>query len=90
MLDLGDATKITAIISENFNAVELLGLRQLMLNRDFKRIDEYERMWRERHGEPYLPDFVHNARPASGDKYAFHINPRNRVIVGSGSEGGDD
>ena len=42
LLDLGDATKITAVISKNFNAVELLGLRELMVSRDVKRIKEYE------------------------------------------------
>ncbi|MCE5181765.1 MAG: radical SAM protein [Anaerolineaceae bacterium] len=49
ILDLGDATKITAIISENFNAVELLGLRELMMSFDYKRIDDYEKIWREAH-----------------------------------------
>ena len=51
LLDLGDATKITAIISRNFNAVELLGLRELMVNRDIKRIEEYENIkkaWTEK------------------------------------------
>jgi anaerobic magnesium-protoporphyrin IX monomethyl ester cyclase len=43
LLDLGDATKITAVISENFNAVELLGLREAMVNFDYKHIREYER-----------------------------------------------
>lgn len=52
MTDLGDATKITAVICENLNAVELLGLRQLMVNRDIKRIREYEKIWRSIHGEP--------------------------------------
>lgn len=52
LTDLGDATKITAVICENFNAVELLGLRQLMVNRDIKRIREYEKIWRNIHGEP--------------------------------------
>jgi anaerobic magnesium-protoporphyrin IX monomethyl ester cyclase len=42
LLDLGDATKVTAIISKNFTAVELLGLRELMVDRDIKRIKEYE------------------------------------------------
>ena len=46
VLELGDATKITAVISHNFNAVELLGLRELMLMKDRVRIDEYERVWR--------------------------------------------
>lgn len=42
LLDLGDATKISAVISERFNAVELLGLRELMVNNDLRRIEEYE------------------------------------------------
>jgi anaerobic magnesium-protoporphyrin IX monomethyl ester cyclase len=49
LLELGDATKITAVISENFNAVELYGLRELMVNFDYDRIAEYEREWRSRH-----------------------------------------
>ena len=52
VLDLGDATKITATISHNFNAVELLGLRELMLNFDYRRIDEFEKMWRRNHRMP--------------------------------------
>jgi len=43
LLDLGDATKITAVISNNFTAVELIGLRELMVNRDIKRIEEHEK-----------------------------------------------
>ena len=46
ILDLGDATRITAVISHNFDAVELLGLRELMINFDYKRIQEYEKKWR--------------------------------------------
>src|SRR5687768_16074189 len=52
VLDLGDATRITAVISHNFNAVELLGLRELMINFDYKRIREYEKYWRKAHGVP--------------------------------------
>lgn len=44
LLDLGDATKVTAVISKRFNAVELLGLRELMVNHDIKRINEYEQL----------------------------------------------
>ena len=40
-------TKITAVISENFNAVELLGLRELMMTHDIRRIQEYEKVWRK-------------------------------------------
>ena len=62
VLDLGDATKITAVISENFNAVELLGLRELAIKLDRKRIKEYEQEWRSTHGEPVIPDFVQEAK----------------------------
>lgn len=49
ILDLGDATRITGVISQNFNAVELLGLRDLMLNWNWRLIDEYEQTWRANH-----------------------------------------
>ena len=49
ILDLGDATRITATISHNFNAVELLGLREMMLTFDEKRLSEYEQIWRQNH-----------------------------------------
>lgn len=52
VLDLGDATKMTAVISHNFNSVELLGLRELMLQFDYKHINEYESIWRRNHGIP--------------------------------------
>ena len=50
IMDLGDASAISAVISHNFNAVELIGLRELMLAGDHKRIDEYEKIWRRAHG----------------------------------------
>jgi len=50
LLDLGDATRVTGVISHNFNAVELLGLRELMMLGDERRIREYERGWRSQHG----------------------------------------
>lgn len=50
ILALGDATSITGVISHNFNVVELLGLRELMVNKDRKRIDEYEQIWRRNRG----------------------------------------
>jgi radical SAM superfamily enzyme YgiQ (UPF0313 family) len=46
LLDLGDASKSSAVISHNFNAVELIGLRDLMMNFNLRQIDEYERIWR--------------------------------------------
>lgn len=56
LTDLGDATKPTATICENFTIVELLGLRELMVNRDIKRLKEYEATWRQLHGEPTFSD----------------------------------
>ena len=45
LLDVGDATRVTAVISKKFNRVELYGLRELMVQRDVKRIQEYEAAW---------------------------------------------
>jgi radical SAM superfamily enzyme YgiQ (UPF0313 family) len=46
ILDLGDASKISGVISKNFNAIELIGLREMMVNFDYRKIDEYEQIWR--------------------------------------------
>lgn len=51
LLDLGDATKVTAVISEYFDAVELYGLRELMINFDYQRLGEYEKKWKARQAE---------------------------------------
>jgi anaerobic magnesium-protoporphyrin IX monomethyl ester cyclase len=45
---LGDATRITALISHNFNAVELYGLRELMVSFDYARLADYESEWTAR------------------------------------------
>lgn len=56
ILDLGDASRISAVISKNFNAIELAGLREMMLHRQYDKIDAYEKDWRLKHnikpGEP--------------------------------------
>lgn len=52
ILDLGDASAISAVISHNFNAIELIGLREMMLKGDLRKIDEYERRWRAHHNIP--------------------------------------
>lgn len=49
ILDLGDASKISAVISHNFSAVELMGLREAMLANDRRSIDAYEKIWRQNH-----------------------------------------
>ena len=52
IVDLGDASRISAVISKNFNAVELIGLREMMLHRQYDKIDAYEKEWREKHKIP--------------------------------------
>lgn len=64
ILDLGDASRISAVISHNFNAVELIGLRELMVQFDWRKIDEYERVWRRNHGIPDgAPSTLYKAPP---------------------------
>ena len=52
ILDLGDASRISAVISHNFTAVELAGLREMMLTFNTRKIDEYEQIWRANHKIP--------------------------------------
>ena len=84
ILDLGDATKITAVISHNFNAVELLGLRELMLQRDVKRIKEYETLWRSVHGEPkFAKDVLGAKKPGPAEEQPVEImTPQKPIPVG--------
>jgi anaerobic magnesium-protoporphyrin IX monomethyl ester cyclase len=49
---LGDATDLTANICENFNDVELYGIRELMLRGDFSKLDQFEVSWRKHNGDP--------------------------------------
>jgi anaerobic magnesium-protoporphyrin IX monomethyl ester cyclase len=51
---LGDATDLTANICENFNDVELYGIRELMLRGDFKKLDQFEASWRNHNGDPQV------------------------------------
>jgi radical SAM superfamily enzyme YgiQ (UPF0313 family) len=78
ILDLGDATRITAVISHNFNAVELLGLREMMMSFDYRRIREYELIWRKAHGIPDgAPSSVYDPkkgkRPAAASSIPVRI-----------------
>jgi len=50
--DLGDATKITGTISENFSPVELLGLQEIVAKRDLRLLEISERSYRPRN-EPH-------------------------------------
>lgn len=49
VLDLGDASRVSAVISKNFNAVELIGLREMMVHRQYEKIDAYEKEWRNKY-----------------------------------------
>jgi len=66
LIDLGDATRVTAVICKKFNAVELYGLRELMVLRDLKRIEEYEAEWKRLHANdtpaPAPPPTLERAR----------------------------
>lgn len=70
LLDLGDATRVSAVISKKFNAVELYGLRELMVLRDLRRIGEYETEWNRLHpgggGPPELPPSRHVRKDGGG------------------------
>jgi anaerobic magnesium-protoporphyrin IX monomethyl ester cyclase len=60
IIDLGDATKLTANLSEHFSDVELTGLRELMIQRRRDRIELFQREWlrdKELRGEP-IPDYM--------------------------------
>jgi radical SAM superfamily enzyme YgiQ (UPF0313 family) len=84
LLELGDATRITAVISHNFNAVELYGLRELMVSFDYRRIAEYEREWRARrtHDDAgHLAKAAEDARrPAPDDFAGARVSPVRRVF----------
>jgi radical SAM superfamily enzyme YgiQ (UPF0313 family) len=52
IIGLGDATDLSANICENFNDVELYGIRELMIRGDFDKLQAFEAQWRERNGDP--------------------------------------
>ena len=45
ILDLGDASKITGTISKHFTGVELLGLQQIMAQRNMRLLDLFEKSY---------------------------------------------
>ena len=70
ILELGDATSITAVISHNFNAVELLGLREMMVNGDLKGIQHYEKIWRKNHSIKDIEPSTIFVDPVKSGSYA--------------------
>jgi radical SAM superfamily enzyme YgiQ (UPF0313 family) len=81
LLDVGDASSISAVISANFNAVELLGLRELMLKMDYGKLNAYEKIWRKNHNIPdgapstLLKKKSKEARPARIPAGAIEAQP---------------
>ncbi|MBP98391.1 B12-binding domain-containing radical SAM protein [Candidatus Poribacteria bacterium] len=55
ILDLGDATKITATISHRFSPMDLIGLQEIVARKDLRLLDLSEKNWIEtRKSEQYL------------------------------------
>ena len=49
IMDLGDASKITAVISHEFSAVQLLGLQQIVYLKDLRILEQSENHWASTH-----------------------------------------
>ncbi len=47
ILDLGDASSISATISENFSSIELMGLQELVLKQDLRSLDIAEKHYEQ-------------------------------------------
>ncbi len=43
--DLGDASKVSAVISHKFSAMELLGLQQIVYHKDLRLLEQAEKHW---------------------------------------------
>ena len=48
IMDLGDASSITASISERFSPYELIGLQEIVYRRDLRLLDIAEKHWNKR------------------------------------------
>lgn len=65
--DLGDASKITAVISEKFSGMQLLGLQQIIEKRDIRLLDQAERHW---------ANADQLIQPVAKPQESFHIIPK--------------
>lgn len=54
IMDLGDASKISAVISHDLSAVQLLGLQEIVYQKNLRLLDQSEKHWKEaaKHIEP--------------------------------------
>lgn len=61
--ELGDASKITAIISHNFTGLELLGLQEIVAQKNLRLLDQAEKHWGRADAEPVaIPQSSFNFR----------------------------
>ena len=76
ILDLGDASKVSATISHNFNAVELVGIRDAMTSKSHRIIDNYENIWRKTHN-------IENGQPSTLYPGSYWDNSEDKVKGGA-------
>ena len=63
--DLGDASKITATISHNFSAMQLLGLQQIVYYKDLRLLELSKKHWGD--AQAYT-------QPVAVSKASFNLN----------------
>ena len=67
VLDLGDASKITATISHKFSAMQLLGLQEIVAQRNLRLLDLSEKHWGDADNgiKPFaVPQYSRNFSPS--------------------------
>ena len=65
-MDLGDASKITAVISHEFSALQLLGLQQIVYLKDLRLLAQSEQHWGN------AQSLTH---PVAAPKVTFNLKP---------------
>lgn len=65
--DLGDASKVTAIISHQFSGMDLLGLQEIVHQRDFRQLDLTEKHW---------ANTAKDKKPLAVPKQSFNYIPK--------------
>ena len=61
--ELGDASSITAVISHKFTAMDLMGLQEIVTQRNLRVLDQAEKHWGRENAEPVaVPKSMFNFR----------------------------
>ena len=82
VIDLGDASRVSAVISKNFNAVELIGLREMMLHRQYDKIAQYEKEWRAKYKIPEgEPSTLVTNQKRNKEKMTYKYKIQNQVTI---------